>query len=221
MGRGRRPHRHQPPRRQEWLASGANPKPDGTWVFSKPVTIDFAAEFERKRKNEFKVTGVAFTGPEAIKGTLSPPKLDLALLTVETTNAEGTPLPPPLRLSRRIKSLDEQREVYVMGYPARSTSESGKVLMKVFRDEYFVKRFAPGYVDDNPDAVEDDGHHRVFTHDASTLGGNSGSCVVEFLIDGRAVVGLHFGGFSGDKNYAHAMARVEQVLSQLGAKFQD
>jgi hypothetical protein len=204
----------------EWLTGGPDPKPAGSWVFLKPVTIDFAAEFERKRKNEFKVTGVVFTGPDAIKGTLSPPKLDLALLKVEKTNADGA-LPPPLRLSRRIKSLDEQREVYVMGYPARSTSESGKVLLKVFQDEYFVKRFAPGYVDDTPDAVEDGGNHRVFTHDASTLGGNSGSCVVEFLVEGRAVVGLHFGGFSGDKNYAHAVARIEQVLAQHGAKFQD
>ena len=38
----------------------------------------------------------------------------------------------------------------------------------------------------------------VFTHDATTLGGNSGSVVVD-LATGNAV-GLHFGGFEGDRN---------------------
>jgi hypothetical protein len=45
--------------------------------------------------------------------------------------------------------------------------------------------------------------------------------VVEFRIQGRAVVGLHFGGLAREQNYAHAIARIEQVLAQHGAKFQD
>jgi hypothetical protein len=81
-----------------------------------------------------------------------------------------------------------------MGYPARPFNEVAEVLMTVFQDEYFVKRFAPGVIEASPDDVDDGNHRRVFTHDASTLGGNSGSCVVEFGVQGRSVVGLHFGG---------------------------
>jgi hypothetical protein len=204
----------------EALVGGPDPQPDGSWKFLKPVTIDFAAEFERDRKREFEVTGVAFSGPEPINKVLQPPKLDVALLTVAGNNGEEN-LPPPLALSRRIKFLRPGSEVYVMGYPARPLNEVGEVLMRVFQDEYFVKRFAPGFVDKDPDTFDDGGHKRVFTYDPSTLGGNSGSCVIEFLVQGKAVVGLHFGGLQRDENYAHSIARIEEVLAQHGALFQD
>jgi hypothetical protein len=120
-----------------------------------------------------------------------------------------------------MKALDTQSEVYVMGYPARPNDEFGEVLMKVFRDEFFVKRFAPGFVEATPDQVDDGGHGSVFTHDSSTLGGNSGSCVVEFRIQGKAAVGLHFGGLARKENFAHSLARIEAVLTEHGATFQD
>ena len=204
----------------ELLVGGPKPQPDGSWKFLKPVTIDFAAEFERDRKREFEVTGVVFAGPEPINQVVQPPKLDVALLTVAGSNGEEN-LPPPLALSRRIKFLERGSEVYVMGYPARPRDEVGEVLMQVFQDEYFVKRFAPGLVEKDPDTFDDGGHKRVFTYDPSTLGGNSGSCVVEFLLQGKAVVGLHFGGLKREENYAHSMARVEEVLAEHGAAFQD
>ena len=69
--------------------------------------------------------------------------------------------------------------------------------------------------------MQDQGHHRVFTHDASTLGGNSGSCVVEFRVQGKSVVGLHFGGAKRQENYAHSIARIEDVLAAHGATLQD
>jgi hypothetical protein len=93
--------------------------------------------------------------------------------------------------------------------------------MKVFLDEYFVKRFAPGLVERALDDVDDGGLKRVFTHDASTLGGNSGSCVVEFTMDGRAVVGLHFGGVARSENFSHAVAKFEQVLNANGVTLQN
>jgi serine protease len=204
----------------EALTGTSEPGADGTWAFKKPVTIDFAAEFGKDRKREFRVTGVAYAGPDPIKNKLRPANLDLALLKVDTSNG-GDSLPPPLPLSRKLKALQQKSDIYVMGYPARPQGEAGEVLMRVFQDEYFVKRFAPGFVQDDPDTAEDEGHHRVFTHDASTLGGNSGSCVVEFRLEGRAVVGLHFGGRPRDHNYAHAIARLESVLAEHGVGLQD
>jgi hypothetical protein len=204
----------------EALTGGPDPQPNGTWRFLKPVTIDFAAEFERDRRRVFKVTGVAFASPDRIAGRLNPANLDVALLTVEANNGSEA-LPPPLQLSRRLKSLSPQSELYVMGYPARPRDEVGAVLMRVFQDEYFVKRFAPGFVEEGPDALDDGGHKRVFTHDSSTLGGNSGSCVLEFRLDGRHVVGLHFGGVKRAQNYAHSVARIEEVLVTHGAVLED
>jgi hypothetical protein len=204
----------------EVLAAGPGPPPGKPWKFLKPVAIDFAAELERPRKREFEVTGVAYAGPDPIRGQLHPEYLDLALLTVVANNGQED-LPAPLALSRRIKALRPGAEVFVMGYPARPNNEVGKVLMLVFQDEYFVKRFAPGYVLEDPDTFDDGGHKRVFTHDASTLGGNSGSCVVELEVQGNAVVGLHFGGLTRDENFAHSIARIEEVLDQHGAQLQD
>lgn len=203
----------------ELLAGRSTPLADGTWPLRQPVTIDFAAEFQIARERSFKVTGVKFASPDSINGILKPSNLDIAILTVETNNGTED-LPPPLPLSRRANAVLTQAPIYVMGYPARPNDEFGEVLMKVFRDEFFVKRFAPGFVESRPDDVAD-GQGRVFTHDSSTLGGNSGSCVVEFNVQGRAAVGLHFGGLARRENYAHSLGRLEQLLIEEGATFQD
>jgi V8-like Glu-specific endopeptidase len=205
----------------EFLTGGPDPQPDGTWRFLKPVTIDFAAEFESKRTKSFKVKGVRFASADRINNMLNPANLDVALLDVEHTNENHESLPSPLILSSRLQSVGTQAEVYVMGYPARPLDEVGEVLMRVFQDEYFVKRFAPGFVAKDPDEMDDGGHNRVFTHDSSTLGGNSGSCVIEFRIQGKAAVGLHFGGQKRLENYAHSIARIKDVLVEHGAVIQD
>ena len=204
----------------EALVGGPDPDKHGNWNLPKHVTIDFAAEFQRKSRREFKITGVAFASPDRINKILRISNLDVALLNVETHNGHED-LPPPLRLSRKLDAVAASRDVYVIGYPAKPNDETGEVLEKVFRDEYYVKRFAPGFVGQDPDTVQDQGHHRVFTHDASTLGGNSGSCVVEFRVQGKSVVGLHFGGFKRQENYAHSIARIEDVLAAHGATLQD
>jgi V8-like Glu-specific endopeptidase len=56
--------------------------------------------------------------------------------------------------------------------------------------------------------VEGDGKSWVFNHDATTLGGNSGSAA--FDLDGTiAIVGLHFAGDWLRANHAHAVAAVK------------
>ena len=203
----------------EALVGGPEPQPDGTWKFLKPVSIDFAGEFERARKKSFKITGVAFASPDRIRRQLTLSNLDVALLKVETHNGTER-LPAPLALSRRTGAVNVDAPVYAIGYPGRPYNEVAEVLMKVFQDEYFVKRFAPGYVDRSLDDVSDGGHRRVFTHDASTLGGNSGSCLVEFSLEGRDVVGLHFGGIARTENYSHSLARLEHVFADNGVQIE-
>ena len=201
----------------EALVGGPDPQLDGTWKFLQPASIDFAGEFERERKKSFKITGVAFASPDRIRRQLVLSNLDVALLKVETHNGSES-LPAPLALSRRMGAVNVDAQVYAIGYPGRPFNEVAEVLMQVFQDEYFVKRFAPGYVDRSPDDVSDGGHKRVFTHDASTLGGNSGSCLIEFSGEGRDVVGLHFGGIARTENYSHSLARLERVFADNGVQ---
>jgi V8-like Glu-specific endopeptidase len=85
--------------------------------------------------------------------------------------------------------------VLVVGYPARAPRSviPDQALMKeLYRDRYDVKRAAPGFTMSE---------ERLTTrHDCTTLGGNSGSVVLD-LKTGKAV-GLHFAGLYQESNYA-------------------
>lgn len=194
---------------------------DGGWRFKFAGTaIDFAAERDRARERTFAITGVRFAGPEAINDRLERPprKLDMALLEVATDNGQEA-LPAALPVSLDVPVLSSHLEVYLMGFPAkpRSDYETTEVLQQVFGpQDYSVKRFAPGYILAGPDTVDDGGHHRVIVHECSTLGGNSGSCIIDFRTGGTAV-GLHFGGVKREENFAHALARLQDILIQHGA----
>jgi endonuclease G, mitochondrial len=65
---------------------------------------------------------------------------------------------------------------------------------------YSVKRLAPGKINQRA-SVESFGKNvSATTHDSSTLGGNSGSAVID--VSTGNVVGLHFAGVYLDSNYA-------------------
>lgn len=93
------------------------------------------------------------------------------------------------------------------------------MLAAIFKKTYGFKRWAAGYVQDEPGQVYGDPNQWVHTHDASTLGGNSGSCVVDFEDSGTRVVGLHFGSQRRVENFAHAAFKLQQALQNLGAVF--
>jgi hypothetical protein len=59
----------------------------------------------------------------------------------------------------------------------------------------------------------------VMFHDASTLGGNSGSCVVD--LDSNRVIGLHFAGRYMQYNEAVALWRLadDPLLARAGVNF--
>jgi phosphatidylserine/phosphatidylglycerophosphate/cardiolipin synthase-like enzyme len=88
---------------------------------------------------------------------------------------------------------DEQ--VFVVGYPARASKSvipDQQLMSDLYRDRYDVKRAAPGFT-----MGPEQGSTR---HDCTTLGGNSGSVVLD-LKTGKAV-GLHFAGLYQESNYA-------------------
>lgn len=60
---------------------------------------------------------------------------------------------------------------------------------------------------------------RLLTHDCSTLGGNSGSAVVD--LDTHQVVGLHFGGKYLTGNSAHVLSTLQDdpLVKKAGLVF--
>ena len=85
-------------------------------------------------------------------------------------------------------------------------------LRQIYDMKYGVRYLSPGLVMTSPEAVPDSPKHWVFTHDATSLGGNSGSCVLSFDHN-LDVAGLHFAGDWLRANYAHAIDEVGPTIS--------
>jgi len=52
----------------------------------------------------------------------------------------------------------------------------------------------------------------VFLHDATTLGGSSGSSLMMQGKNGMVTAGLHFAGLFGTRNYAHWVPAISENL---------
>jgi serine protease len=194
--------------------------PSGWVLIGRPV-VNFSPSGTDATRS-FRILEVVFSGPDPIDGRINLAHLDLALLRVEKTNAEGAGLPPALRLSDQAIAVGAAK-LFVVGYPALPTllpsDEEGKRRMDVVRRlqeiydmKYGVRYLSPGLVLTSSEAVPDSPKHWVFTHDATSLGGNSGSCVLSFDHN-LDVAGLHFAGDWLRANYAHAINDVRSTIS--------
>lgn len=195
----------------------------GRWVFRGQPTITFDANPERGRERQFEIRQtVVKAGPDEIDfRAVDYDKLDFAILECEAAHGRG--FPAPLDLERDRDKIAERRPVFTIGYPADPgayTYESD-VLQKLFQHRYGVKRFSPGEIDRGLGRAAEGTGETVFGHDATTLGGNSGSCVVDFGNDGRLVVGLHFAGVPKQANFAHSSACLRDPLAGLGLGWKD
>jgi hypothetical protein len=124
----------------------------------------------------------------------------------------GWSVPPPLPLALAAPEIgDAEHLVYLIGYPA--TDNQGitppEVLTRIFGGIYEVKRLQPGTITAISKALP------RFAHDCSTLGGNSGSCVVD--LETHKVIGLHFSGSYRDTNYAVALWALTKDPLLVGA----
>ena len=175
-----------------------------------PMTadIDFLEETGRLAQLEFPIVEILHIEEE--------PGPDFALLRVQHRSGQHT-LAPPIPLAA--SSAKPEQQVAVIGYPARdSRVPDAQLMQSIFGNVYDKKRLAPGQI---TKARKD-----LVFHDCSTLGGNSGSVVLD-LATGQAV-GLHFAGRFLEANYAVpaavVAARLEQALRPrpgrppLGAK---
>ncbi|MER7466078.1 serine protease [Streptomyces sp. NPDC097981] len=122
------------------------------------------------------------------------PDVDMALLRVDTADGGRAPT-TPLAVAADPPADVPGRPVYVIGYPAEDGRRNEpEAMRRIFMDVYNVKRLQPGTTTGLVPG------ELTVKHDCSTLGGNSGSPVLD-LTDHR-VLGLHYGGRYGFGNYA-------------------
>lgn len=138
--------------------------------------------------------------------------VDLALLRVAQTDGAAA-LPDPLTLAARQPSEVVGRAVYLLGYPAWDGRRNDPGDMaRIFQEIYNVKRLQPGRVTVSFDSS------LLLRHDCSTLGGNSGSPVID--LETNQVLGLHFGGRYLEGNNAVPSWRLANDPVTAGAGLQ-
>ena len=157
------------------------------------ASIDFLEEFGRNEQRPFRVTKIL-----NIEDEDGP---DLAFLQVQ-----GDGLDPQISLATRLPG--DKQMVAAIGYPARDSRIPDQQLMeRIFGDVYDKKRLAPGQIIGNSQGE--------IEHDCSTLGGNSGSVILD-LASGQAL-GIHFAGRFLESNYAVSATilgeRLEAVMN--------
>jgi V8-like Glu-specific endopeptidase len=181
------------------------PRGDGRWGVAPGIRarIDFREEHGGTGSAEFSIKGLI-----GIHGTY-----DMALFRLDP--ADGMPAPLPLSPASPAPAENLLgRTVYVVGYPAWDGRRNDPAPMqRLFADIYNVKRLQPGSM------MEYLAGQQTFTHDCSTLGGNSGSPVVD--LESHRVLGLHFGGRYQESNNAVALwdLRNDPLIQRAGLQF--
>ncbi len=161
--------------------------------------IDFREEFEQPDEDEFRLRQILHIEPDEEGAP------DLAFLRIARLGQDDQELPAPVPLS----AVDPEPDQIVgaigyAGYDGQRNDE--EVMGRIFENIYNVKRLHPGEVM----TVRE----HLFTHDCSTLGGNSGSPVIDFAT-GEAV-GLHFAGSFEIENFAVKASTVRLRMAELG-----
>lgn len=142
--------------------------------------------------------------------------LDVAILQLEPVPRRAFAAPLTVALHddpvTRGALAGRGRPVYLAGYPGHSWEVAPALFEVLFSGLIGVKRLAPGRILDGPGSVAHDPRGWMLSHDATTLGGSSGSAVVD-LLGGSTVLGLHVGGRPGRQNWAHATERTGRILA--------
>jgi endonuclease G len=160
------------------------------------ISINFAEDHCGSPASFVRVTQIFHIEPE--------PGPDVALLRVEGE------LPPALPLQEDALAAAglPNRNVYVAGYPFNDSRNPLWARLEVFGNIYGVKRLAPGQLQELSGQPIGDGNTYLL-HDSSTLGGNSGSPIVD--LESNRVIGLHFSGSFQEANFAWPMWRILDI----------
>ena len=163
------------------------------------ASVDWRHEHERADESVFRVKRVIRIEPDE--------SFDVALLEIEQTGVDGEAQPGVIELATadELNARGVGAWHAVVGYPAQDSRNSAADQQRIYDGIYNVKRLAPGQIA----AIRPDG---LLTHDATTLGGNSGSVLVD-LASGKALA-LHFGGVEGQENFAVQAHRVKAIVDR-------
>jgi endonuclease G, mitochondrial len=137
------------------------------------------------------------------------PYWDMALL-----NVEGVGEDKMLKLCVTSPEDLVGRDVVVVGYPAKDWRNDVALQDRIFAGQYNVKRLQPGTVRPRAKVQSFENVVNAMTHDASTLGGNSGSAIID--VNNGDVLALHFAGEYLKANYAvpmYELARDRRVVA--------
>ncbi|MEJ7592129.1 MAG: trypsin-like peptidase domain-containing protein [Planctomycetaceae bacterium] len=171
--------------------------------------ISAAIDFKRE------VIGTTPVLMSVTKVVMIHPFWDMALL--EVTGMPSSHAVLPISVKAPVELAD--RDIVVIGYPAQDWRNDQTLQNQIFAGIFNVKRLQPGKLK-VVRTIESFGHNvNAVTHDASTLGGNSGSAVIDVLTG--EVVALHFAGLYLDANFGvptYELARDNRVV-QAGVNF--
>jgi hypothetical protein len=149
-------------------------------------------------------------------------KLDMAIIELEPVDDELIPL-TILQWDDTKTWVKKGKKVWIIGYPGDPGMQgvadySSSLLEKLFRSLYGYKRLAPGEIM-GPVAT---GQPLTADHDATTLGGNSGSLVVVTGLETFAS-GLHYGGELDDprQNWGHVLGIALEKISDTNKQVYD
>ncbi|MGY4172659.1 DNA/RNA non-specific endonuclease [Bradyrhizobium sp. USDA 4529] len=166
--------------------------------------IDFMRQVDSKPGDDSAY--LAVQGVEMIH-----PYWDMALLRVSNLPSSAmlhlSTVPPETMIGSRIVAI---------GYPARDYRSDLAIQDHIFGGKYLVKRLQPGVIRQRALVRSFENRVNAATHDASTLGGNSGSAVID--VETGKVVALHFAGEYLKANYAvpmYELARDRRVAPLL------
>ncbi len=196
----------------------------GRFLLGAPVSICFDEEASDEARR-FAVKGIVVAGPWRVGRFADVAKLDVALLEVETTNASGAALPGATPAGPLFARSTDESKLIVVGYPAAPDREAaidpdtGKVdprywdrAWELFGDRYGTKYLSPGKMKNRLGEITGDAHRWALSHDATTLGGNSGTPVISLRSPHR-IGGLHFGGATYRQNLAHDLLAVQRAIA--------
>ncbi len=178
------------------------------WAFKPNISIDFAREYDRDSIASVGVRAALFAGPSAIDPfNIRHELLDIALLQLEDEQP-GTRWPSPLPIVVRPETCEPPRTVMTCGFPGDPfTDEPVDLKVKLFQLIFGYKVMAPGRIRQGPAELEHSEKKWSIGHDATTLPGNSGSCIID-IEAGAEVIGLHYAGQPRVMNFGHVLRRV-------------
>lgn len=163
------------------------------------ATIEAQLDF----KEEFNVSGTPIEiDVEQVLYLADDGHPDIAIVKIAANGFQLEPIPISTR------PLKQNDVIAVIGYPAYDPFRNPlkpEDVTRIFNNIFEFKRLSPGQV------MNEAVHPETFSHDATTLGGNTGSVVID-LNSGQAV-GLHFSGVFHDANFAVSAASILDALA--------